>query len=567
MADATRSKVPSDRLEDAIVKLTTSQLAMNSKIDDLLHRMSQLEANQQPPQTLPSSSAGQTLPSYSLVHRMKLDVPRFDGSNPTGWTFKITQFFEFHSTPDQERLTIASFYMEGPVLAWFQWMHRNAQLSSWSAFLHTLHSCFATTTYEDPTGLLCKLQQRLSVTTYLSEFESLANRIVGLPAPFELSCFISGLSPSIRREVQVLHSISLAQVVSYARLQEEKLFDAHRPSSYRTPAPTAGATTTRSPSTNTTPSLLPTPVRTSTSIPFKRLTPEELVIRREKGLWFHCDEKFSRGHKCMSSLVLLVMEDDESAIDADQLRAPSPTPKLLPESPPAQLSLHALSGHLAPKTLRLKGFINNHPISILIDKGSIHNFLHNRVVLNLGLEPTETTLLRITMGNNKEIHCHQLCTVIKVHIQQHSFTIDFHVLPLCGADVVLGVQWLKTLGPVLTDYGALTMKFIAGGKLIELHRDREKEVEQVSPSQLRRFVHTNPASTFFHIRVEPTSNHTPQPGHSLLEITTLIAKYASLFQPLANLPPSRPIDHTINLLPNSAPVNVRPYRYIFKSKK
>lgn len=90
----------------------------------------------------------------------------------------------------------------------------------------------------------------------------------------------------------------------------------------------------------------------------------------------------------MSSLVLLVMEDDESAIDADQLRAPSPTPKLLPESPPAQLSLHALSGHLAPKTLRLKGFINNHPISILIDKGSTHNFLHNRVVLNLGLEPT-----------------------------------------------------------------------------------------------------------------------------------------------------------------------------------
>ena len=58
MADATRSKVSLDRLEDAIVKLTASQLAMNSKIDDLLHRMSQLEVKQQPLQMSPSSLAG-----------------------------------------------------------------------------------------------------------------------------------------------------------------------------------------------------------------------------------------------------------------------------------------------------------------------------------------------------------------------------------------------------------------------------------------------------------------------------------------------------------------------------
>ena len=91
--------------------------------------------------------------------------------------------------------------MDGAALAWFQWMHRNAQLSSWSAFLHALHTRFASSTYEDPTGLLCKLQQRSSVNAYLTEFESLANRIVGILAQFVLSCFVSGLSPAIRREV------------------------------------------------------------------------------------------------------------------------------------------------------------------------------------------------------------------------------------------------------------------------------------------------------------------------------------------------------------------------------
>ena len=203
--------------------------------------------------------------------------------------------------PDQERLTIASFYMEGPALAWFQWMHRKVQLSSWSAFLHALHSRFTSSTYEDPTGLLDKLQQHSSISAYLSEFESLANRIVGLSTTFVLSCFISGWSPAIRREVQVLQPISLAQAVSYAHLHEEKLMDACRPPPYHPPTTTATTVTTQSPSPNPTPPLLPTPQRTTTtSIPFKRLTPEELAVRRKKGLCFHCDEKFSRGHKCSS---------------------------------------------------------------------------------------------------------------------------------------------------------------------------------------------------------------------------------------------------------------------------
>ena len=111
------------------------------------------------------------------------------------------------------------------------------------------------------------------------------------------------------------------------------------------------------------------------------------------------------------------------------------------------------------------------------------------------------------------------------------------------------------------------MKFIIRGKLIELHGDREKGMEQVSSSQLRRFVHTNPTTAFFHIRVESATKHTPSTNHPLPEIKTLIAKNIFLFQPPTTLPPSRPIDHTINLLPNSAPVNVRPYRYPYFQKK
>jgi len=399
----------------------------------------------------------------------------------------------------------------------------------------------------------------------LTKFESLANRIVRIPAQFVLSCFVSGLTPTIRREVQVLQPVSLVQAVAYARLQEEKLLNARRSSSHRFPASTVAS---RSPSSTSTPPLLPTPQKTlSPSIPFKRLSPEELARRREKGLCFHCDEKFSCGHKCSSSLFLLIADDDEPVPDVGSSpELPPEPPELFSESPPVQLSLLALLGHSTPETLRMKGTINDLHVSILIDRGSTHNFLHHRVATALKLPTQDIVPLRVTVGNGDEIRCQQRCGNVMVQIQRHSFTIDFHILPLCGADVVLGVQWLKTLGPVLTDYTSLNMKFITGGKLIELKGDRERDLEQVTPSQLRRLLHTNPTSSFFHIRLE---NHTSlQPTtHMISVIASLLTKYSSLFQPPTTLPPSWSTDHSITLLPNTAPVNVKPYRYPYFHKQ
>lgn len=109
-----------DQLEDVIAELTSSHLSMSTKIGDLIHRTAQLETNQHTQHSWASSATTpHTSPPSDTQHRLKLEVPCFDGSDPTGWIFKITQFFEYHSTLNHERLTITSFYMEGPMLAWF----------------------------------------------------------------------------------------------------------------------------------------------------------------------------------------------------------------------------------------------------------------------------------------------------------------------------------------------------------------------------------------------------------------------------------------------------------------
>ena len=47
----------------------------------------------------------------------------------------------------------------------------------------------------------------------------------------------------------------------------------------------------------------------------------------------------------------------------------------------------------------------------------------------------------------------------------------------------------------------------------------------------------------------------------LMELQTLLLKFEALFQPQHSLPLARSTDHHIHLLPQTTPVNVRPYWY------
>ena len=83
MADSTRSKTTLDRLEEALAKLTLSHLHITGKLDALLHRVAVLENT--PHHTPSSSSANPAIQTHPIQpHRLKLEVPQFDGTDPSG---------------------------------------------------------------------------------------------------------------------------------------------------------------------------------------------------------------------------------------------------------------------------------------------------------------------------------------------------------------------------------------------------------------------------------------------------------------------------------------------------
>ena len=199
---------------------------------------------------------------------------------------------------------------------------------------------------------------------------------------------------------------SLVQVISFAKLHKEKMLDGRRPVakgaqnlSYG-PPPLVTSPVLSKPAESL---LLPPPAKPPpTTIPFKRLSPTELAIRREKGLCFNCDEKYTRGHKCTSSLFLFVTEDDNYLPNAEpSSESPPSSPRTSQEVSPAQISLHALLGQGAPETLRVTGVIGHHHVRILIDGGSTHNFLQQELVTKLSFQPQSTSTLCVTVGNVK----------------------------------------------------------------------------------------------------------------------------------------------------------------------
>jgi len=192
MAEHGTRRTTTDRLEEAIAALSERHSDLANKLEAWCERLSHLT----------SASPAPSQPSPHPRPPVKLDVPRFDGHNPLGWIFKVSQFFDYQGTPEEDRIMVASFYLDRPVLSWFQWMFRNGFITSWPALLQAIEARFAPSFYDDPRGTLFKLVQRGSLTDYLIEFERLANRITGLSPSVLLSCFISGLNPKIRREVQ-----------------------------------------------------------------------------------------------------------------------------------------------------------------------------------------------------------------------------------------------------------------------------------------------------------------------------------------------------------------------------
>jgi hypothetical protein len=191
----------------------------------------------------------------------------------------------------------------------------------------------------------------------------------------------------------------------------------------------------------------------------QKISQQQIDERRKKGLCYNCDAKWQYGHRCRNPKLFMlealeVLEVNLTLeVETEDLMEVS----YKEENP--EISLHAITGSNHPNTMRLIGWVGNHKIIVSIDSGNTHNCLDSSMGRKLKVLISKEPRIRVKVANGKEVVSEGKCMQLKVQLHNFSFTIKAYMIILAGCDMVLGIQWLVTLGPIIWNFKVLIMEF------------------------------------------------------------------------------------------------------------
>lgn len=189
------------------------------------------------------------------------------------------------------------------------------------------------------------------------------------------------------------------------------------------------------------------PHRPQNSRPPRILSPSEQRDRRAEGLCFNCDDAYGPNHTCRKP-VLAILECPTPISTGDNIEFHDCPPAF--EDSATDIDplhrLHAITNTTVGEMMRFQGSINDMPINIFIDCGAAMNFLNPTIAHRLGLPITSTMNFKFSTASGQAISPSGEAHGVTVKIQDYQLTASFLLLAVTGCDLVLGAQWLDTLG-------------------------------------------------------------------------------------------------------------------------
>jgi hypothetical protein len=204
----------------------------------------------------------------------------------------------------------------------------------------------------------------------------------------------------------------------------------------------------------------------------KRLSPAELEDRHKRGLCFKCGEKWGRDHTCKfkhMSLRLCEWNSDEE--DNEEVIEDSGEEEVVGGLKTLQLSLHSKEGFTSNKSFKVWTMIGERQVCTLIDSGATSNFITSGLVEELGLSLVDTPTYVIEVGNGEKVRNHGVCESLKFNIQGVDFKQNFFIMELSGSEMVLGMDWLASLGNIEANFGNLCLKCEVDGQKYTIQGD------------------------------------------------------------------------------------------------
>jgi len=191
----------------------------------------------------------------------------------------------------------------------------------------------------------------------------------------------------------------------------------------------------------------------------RSLSPKGIEEKRAKNLCFLCDEDYFPGHKCKSQIYSLEVVEEVKDVEVEELEGEEEVVGAEQHEEPPLLSLNAINGISTYQTMRITGRVKTTPLYILIDSRSTHNFLDIGTAKRLHREINRIPPVQVMVANGQQLQCAAMCKNFSWNLLGETFVTNAMFVPLGNCEMVLGVHWLASLGPIMWDFEKLRMEF------------------------------------------------------------------------------------------------------------
>ena len=128
-------------------------------------------------------------------------------------------------------------------------------------------------------------------------------------------------------------------------------------------------------------------------------------------------------------------------------------------------------------------------------------------------------------------------------------------IPMGGVDVVLGVQWLQSLGTIAFNFQEFFIKFCAEGKEVELRGIAGKLRKIIKSYGMKKLLKKEKQGVIAQLCLLEVAT---LKSYISLDLQKVLDDNSKLSETRKGLPPIHDHDHVIHLILGSVPPNIKP---------
>ncbi|GJS36919.1 putative reverse transcriptase domain-containing protein [Tanacetum coccineum] len=207
--------------------------------------------------------------------------------------------------------------------------------------------------------------------------------------------------------------------------------------------------------------------------------------------------------------------------------------------------------------------LNNHYASILFDTGADRSFISTAFSSLINIAPTSLeNCYDVELADGKLVKIDTIIRGCTLNFLDHPFNIDLMPVELGSFEVIIGMDWLRRYHAVIVcdeklvqvPYGNETLTFRGN----ESSNGRESRLAVISYSKAQEYMAKGCQVFLAQISAKKEEDKSER---KQIEDVPIVRDFPEVFpEDLPGLPPARPVEFQIDLIPGAAPVARAPYR-------